>query len=138
MAEHAATLDHMLGGRLNVAFVRGYQARWFEYVAVPGVEATGPWNRKMTEDDVNRELFEECVDIIKTPGATTPLAIREILVFPVEGRKIPMTIRSMDIWTGIDPDGPSGPWALPQTLARPYSPLLAAYAQSPDLALLGT
>ena len=37
VAEHAATLDHMLGGRLNVAFVRGYQARWFEnYVAVPG------------------------------------------------------------------------------------------------------
>ena len=27
VAEHAATLDHMLGGRLNVAFVRGYQAR---------------------------------------------------------------------------------------------------------------
>ena len=47
VAEHAATLDHMLGGRLNVAFVRGYQARWFEnYVAVPGVKATGPWNRK--------------------------------------------------------------------------------------------
>ena len=30
VAEHAATLDHLLGGRLNVAFVRGYQARWFE------------------------------------------------------------------------------------------------------------
>ena len=29
VAEHAATLDHMLGGRLNIAFVRGYQARWF-------------------------------------------------------------------------------------------------------------
>jgi len=30
VAEHAATLDHLLGGRLNVAFVPGYQARWFE------------------------------------------------------------------------------------------------------------
>jgi len=29
VAEHAAALDHLLGGRLNVAFVRGYQARWF-------------------------------------------------------------------------------------------------------------
>src|SRR6266404_2633223 len=33
VAEHAATLDHLLGGRLNVAFVRGYQARWFENCA---------------------------------------------------------------------------------------------------------
>ncbi|HEU4366757.1 MAG TPA: LLM class flavin-dependent oxidoreductase [Methylomirabilota bacterium] len=37
VAEHTATLDHLLDGRLNVAFVRGYQARWFEnYAAVPG------------------------------------------------------------------------------------------------------
>ena len=67
VAEHAATLDHLLGGRLNVAFVRGYQARWFEnYAAVPGAKATGPWNRKSDEDARNRELFEECVAIIKT------------------------------------------------------------------------
>lgn len=67
VAEHAATLDHMLGGRLNVAFVRGYQARWFQnFVAVPGVQATGPWNRNTVEDETNREVFEECVEIIKT------------------------------------------------------------------------
>lgn len=66
VAEHAATLDHMLGGRLNVAFVRGYQARWFQnFAAVPGVKATGPWNRDTPEDAMNRELFEECVTIIK-------------------------------------------------------------------------
>ena len=60
VAEHAATLDHLLGGRLNVAFVRGYQARWFEnYAAVRGVRSTGPWNRKSDEDAMNRELFEE-------------------------------------------------------------------------------
>jgi alkanesulfonate monooxygenase SsuD/methylene tetrahydromethanopterin reductase-like flavin-dependent oxidoreductase (luciferase family) len=59
VAEHAATLDHLLGGRLNVAFVRGYQARWFEsYAAIPGVKSTGPWNRKTDEDAMNRELFE--------------------------------------------------------------------------------
>jgi len=58
VAEHAATLDHLLGGRLNVAFVRGYQARWFEnYAAVPGARATGPWNRKGVDDARNRELF---------------------------------------------------------------------------------
>ena len=67
VAEHAAALDHLLGGRLNVAFVRGYQARWFEnYAAVPCAKATGPWNRKSDEDRMNRELFEECVAIIKT------------------------------------------------------------------------
>jgi alkanesulfonate monooxygenase SsuD/methylene tetrahydromethanopterin reductase-like flavin-dependent oxidoreductase (luciferase family) len=50
VAEHAATLDHLLGGRLNVAFVRGYQARWFEnYAAVAGARATGPWNGKATK-----------------------------------------------------------------------------------------
>ena len=50
VAEHAATLDHLLGGRLNVAFVRGYQARWFEnYAAVPGVQldrAVEPQDRR--------------------------------------------------------------------------------------------
>jgi len=60
VAEHAATLDHLLGGRLNVAFVRGYQARWFEnYAAVPGVKSTGPWNRKSAEDAITHVPFEE-------------------------------------------------------------------------------
>jgi len=75
VAEHAATLDHMLDGRLNVAFVRGYQARWFQnYAAVPGAKATGPWNRNTPEDDMNRELFEECVDIILTAWAQDTFA----------------------------------------------------------------
>src|SRR5258705_9228854 len=60
VAEHAATLDHLLGGRLNVAFVRGHQARWFEnYAAVPGVKSTGPWNRKSAEDAITHVPFEE-------------------------------------------------------------------------------
>ena len=67
VAEHAAGLDHLLGGRLNVAFVRGYQARWFDnLVAVPGVSAVGPWNERSPEDRRNHELFEECVDVILT------------------------------------------------------------------------
>ena len=108
VAEHAATLDHMLGGRLNVAFVRGYQARWFEnYVAVPGVKATGPWNRKMTEDDVNRELFEECVDIIKTAWSHDTFDYKgKYWSFPLEGQKNP---HDHPVYTqygqGVDPDG---------------------------------
>ncbi len=39
VAEHAATLDHMLGGRLNVAFVRGYQARWGGYLVLADTQA---------------------------------------------------------------------------------------------------
>src|SRR5262249_25486575 len=67
VAEHAAGLDHLLRGRLNVAFVRGYQARWFENLATaPDVRAVGPWNERSAEDGRNRELFEECVDVILT------------------------------------------------------------------------
>ena len=108
VAEHAATLDHMLGGRLNIAFVRGYQARWFEnYVAVPGIKATGPWNRKMTEDDVNRELFEECVDIIKTAWSHDTFSYKgQYWSFPAEGQKNP---HDHPVYAqygqGVDPDG---------------------------------
>jgi hypothetical protein len=46
---------------------RGYQTRWFENdAAVAGARAIGPWSRKSGEDRMNRELFEECVTIIKT------------------------------------------------------------------------
>ena len=127
VAEHAATLDHMLGGRFNVAFVRGYQARWFEnYVALPGVKATGPWNRKMTEDDVVfRELFEECVDVIKTAWSHDTFTYKgKYWSFRWKGRKIPMTIRSMQNMDRVlTPMGPSGPWALPQTPAEPHPPV---------------
>ena len=51
VAEHVVTLDHLLRGRLNVAFVRGYQARSFEnFAAVPGVKAVGAWNERTKED----------------------------------------------------------------------------------------
>ena len=68
VAEDITMLDHMLQGRLNVAFVRGYQHRWFSnYVAVPGgVEAVGPWNKGQESDQTNRRAFEEAIQIIKT------------------------------------------------------------------------
>src|SRR4029079_14281678 len=59
------TRVHRLGGRLNGAFVRGYQSRWMQnFAAVPGVRAVGPWNERSAEDQLNREVFEESVDII--------------------------------------------------------------------------
>jgi len=91
VAEHAATLDHLLGGRLNVAFVRGYQARWFEsYAAVRGAKATGPWNRKTEDDARNRELFEECVAIIKTAWARDTFSFKgKYWSFPPEDQQQP-------------------------------------------------
>ena len=72
VAEHAATLDHLLNGRLNVAFVRGYQARWFEnYAAVPGVKATGPWNRKTAE-----MMTVMCVSMIVANAFENPLSTK--------------------------------------------------------------
>src|SRR6185436_5949126 len=86
VAEHAATLDHLLGGRLNVAFVRGYQSRWFQnFAAVPGVKAVGAWNQRTQEDQVNHELFEECVDIILTAWRCDTFAYNgKYWTYPIE------------------------------------------------------
>ena len=108
VAEHAATLDHLLGGRLNVAFVRGYQARWFEnYAAVPGVKSTGPWNRKTDEDATNRELFEECVAIIKTAWTHDTFSYKgKYWSFPPDGQRQPHTHPVyLKYGRGVDPDG---------------------------------
>ena len=108
VAEHAATLDHLLGGRLNVAFVRGYQARWFEnYAAVPGVKSTGPWNRKTDEDATNRELFEECVAIIKTAWTHDTFSYKgKYWSFPPDGQRQPHTHPVyLEYGRGVDADG---------------------------------
>jgi alkanesulfonate monooxygenase SsuD/methylene tetrahydromethanopterin reductase-like flavin-dependent oxidoreductase (luciferase family) len=68
VAEEIATLDHMLQGRLYVGFTRGYHARWVDsYASRPGVSATTPVNAKArdAQDALNREVFEESVQIIK-------------------------------------------------------------------------
>jgi len=68
VAEEIATLDHMLRGRLYVGFTRGYHARWVDsYAARPGVGATTPDNAKArdAQDELNREVFEEGVQVIK-------------------------------------------------------------------------
>jgi alkanesulfonate monooxygenase SsuD/methylene tetrahydromethanopterin reductase-like flavin-dependent oxidoreductase (luciferase family) len=68
VAEEIATLDHMLKGRLYVGFTRGYHARWVDaYAARPGVGATQTANVKARDeqDALNREVFEESLQIIK-------------------------------------------------------------------------
>ncbi|MGK2914757.1 MAG: LLM class flavin-dependent oxidoreductase [Porticoccaceae bacterium] len=64
-AEKIATLDCMLGGRLGVGLVRGYQARWLDNFRIqPQLQAVGPWNAKSPVDEDNREYFAEFVDIV--------------------------------------------------------------------------
>lgn len=68
VAEEIATLDHMLRGRLSVGFTRGYQARWVDaYAAIGGTGATTPALAKArsAQDAINREIFEESVQVIK-------------------------------------------------------------------------
>jgi alkanesulfonate monooxygenase SsuD/methylene tetrahydromethanopterin reductase-like flavin-dependent oxidoreductase (luciferase family) len=134
VAEHAATLDHMLGGRLNVAFVRGYQHRWVEqYAAVPGVKATGPWNAKTRENEVNRELFEECVAIIKKAWAEDTFSYRgKYWQFPPEGSKNP---HDHPVYTkygrGVDPDGTIREVGIaPKPLQQPSIPIYSGFTHS--------
>ncbi len=68
IAEEIATLDHMLQGRFYCGFTRGYQARWVDsFAARPGVGATTVNNVKAKDeqDALNREVFEESLQIIK-------------------------------------------------------------------------
>jgi alkanesulfonate monooxygenase SsuD/methylene tetrahydromethanopterin reductase-like flavin-dependent oxidoreductase (luciferase family) len=72
LAEEIATLDHMLQGRLVVAFTRGYHPRWVDsFAAIRGVHATGPQNAKARDeqDAINREVFEESFHVIKKAWA---------------------------------------------------------------------
>ncbi len=64
-AETIATMDHMLGGRFGVGIVRGYQARWVDNFRIrPDLQAVGPWNKNSEQDTLNREYFEEFVEIV--------------------------------------------------------------------------
>ena len=64
-AEKIATMDHMLGGRLGIGLVRGYQARWVENFKVrPELRAVGPWTKDTPDDDLNRRYFTEFVEVV--------------------------------------------------------------------------
>ena len=89
VAEDIAMLDHMLQGRLNVAFVRGYQHRWFSnYASVPGgVASVGYWNKGEEADARNRRAFEEAVSVIKTAWASKTFSFDgEFWKFPAHGQ----------------------------------------------------
>jgi alkanesulfonate monooxygenase SsuD/methylene tetrahydromethanopterin reductase-like flavin-dependent oxidoreductase (luciferase family) len=89
VAEEIATLDHMLQGRLFVGFTRGYHARWVDsYAAIRGTGATTPALAKAHDDQdtMNREIFEECVQIVKKAWASETFSFKgKYWQFPPEG-----------------------------------------------------
>ncbi|HEX2275659.1 MAG TPA: LLM class flavin-dependent oxidoreductase, partial [Candidatus Tectomicrobia bacterium] len=81
VAEETAIIDHLTGGRSFVGFARGYQARWTNILgqhlgARATLSPTGVPEEKMahlsaeqraarfSDDRVNREVFEEQVDLV--------------------------------------------------------------------------
>jgi alkanesulfonate monooxygenase SsuD/methylene tetrahydromethanopterin reductase-like flavin-dependent oxidoreductase (luciferase family) len=132
VAEHAATLDHLLGGRLNVAFVRGYQSRWFQNLtAVPGIKAVGPWNEKSQEDQRNRELFEECVDIILTAWREDTFAYRgKYWSFPAESQLPHGHPVHCAYGRGVDPDGTVREVGIAPRPLQPSIPLYGGFTNS--------
>jgi alkanesulfonate monooxygenase SsuD/methylene tetrahydromethanopterin reductase-like flavin-dependent oxidoreductase (luciferase family) len=89
VAEEIATLDHMLKGRLFVGFTRGYHARWVEaYAAVRGIGATNALlaKERADADTINREIFEESVQVIKKAWANDVFSHQgKYWQFPPEG-----------------------------------------------------
>ena len=83
-AEKIATMDHMLGGRLGVGLVRGYQARWVENFKVrPELRAVGPWTKDTPDDDLNRRYFTEFVEVVTKALANETFSHRgEFWTFP--------------------------------------------------------
>ncbi|MGH7931942.1 MAG: LLM class flavin-dependent oxidoreductase, partial [Candidatus Binataceae bacterium] len=81
VAEETAILDHLTKGRCFVGFARGYQSRWTNVVGQhlgtrattsPSAAKVDPAHlfgkevqqKDLNDDDVNRRLFEEEVDIV--------------------------------------------------------------------------
>src|SRR5918911_2417962 len=83
VAEEVAILDHLTQGRCFVGFARGYQSRWTNVLGQhlgaratrsPSAAASSPEilsvdkattaSRALSDDEVNREIFEEQVEIV--------------------------------------------------------------------------
>lgn len=133
VAEDIAMLDHMLGGRLNVAFVRGYQHRWFSNLAtLPGVDAVGHWNKGEEADAINRRAFEEAVKIIKTAWTKDTFSHRgEFWNFPAHSKNP----HPMDAYTrygaGVNADADIIEVGIaPRPFQRPHPPLYAGFTHS--------
>lgn len=132
-AEEIAVLDHMLQGRLMIGFTRGYQSRWVgSYAAVPGVNATTPELAKSRDavDQMNREIFEECVRIVKTAWTNPTFSFEgKYWTFPPKGLTGHPAYAKFG--AGQDADGVINEIGIaPRPFQDPHPPLYGAFAHS--------
>ena len=136
VAEDVAMMDHMLQGRLNVAFVRGYQARWVQnYATRPGVEAVGHWNKKEAPDLLNRRVFEEGVAIIKKAWTQDTFShCGEFWQFPPAGAKNPHPMEAYTQYgAGVTEDMTIEEVGIaPRPYQDPYPPLYAGFTHNTE------
>lgn len=134
VAEEIATLDHMLNGRLYVGFTRGYQARWVDsYAARPGVGATTPDNAKAKDeqDQLNREVFEESLQVIKKAWMNDVFSHKgKHWEFPPNGGSAGHPAYA-EFAKGMDSDGIVRQIGIaPRTLQRPHPRIYGGFAAS--------
>jgi len=136
VAEDVAMMDHMLKGRLNVAFVRGYQARWVQnYAALEGVGAVGPWNKKSPADERNRRAFEEAVAVIKRAWTEDTFSHKgEFWQFPPEGATNPHPMEAYTAWgEGVTPEMRIDKIGIaPRPYQDPHPPLYAGFTHNTE------
>jgi alkanesulfonate monooxygenase SsuD/methylene tetrahydromethanopterin reductase-like flavin-dependent oxidoreductase (luciferase family) len=134
VAEEIATLDHMLQGRLIVGFTRGYHARWVDsYAALRGVGATTPALAKARDDQdtMNREIFEESIQIIKKAWASDVFSFEgKYWQFPPEGGSAGHPAYA-EFGKGMDADGIVREIGIaPRPFQDPHPKLYGAFAHS--------
>lgn len=136
VAEDVAMMDHMLEGRLNVAFVRGYQARWVQnYATRADFGPVGHWNKKSEDDRRNRRAFEEAVSIIKRAWTEDTFSHRgEFWTIPPEDARNP---HPMEAYTrygqGVDAEMRIREVGIaPKPFQSPHPPIYAGFTHSTE------
>jgi len=133
-AEDIATMDHMLGGRLGVGLVRGYQARWVNNFKIrPELTAVGPWNKNSPDDLLNQEFFAEFVDIVVTALTNDTFSYEgKFWTFPEKGAVNPHHHSVyLDYGAGVGEDMSINEIGIaPRPLQKPHPQLYGGFTHS--------
>ncbi len=129
VAEDLAMLDQMSGGRAYAGFARGYQARAVNTLA-QHIHVGATRSDKSQMDAINREAFEEALDIIKLAWT------RETFSYDGKFWKIPAEtpwdFPATRKWgRGLGPDGRLTEIGIvPRPLQKPHPPIYFPFAFS--------
>lgn len=130
VAEDIAMLDQMSGGRAYAGFARGYQARAVNTLA-QHIHVNATRSDKTEMDGINREAFEEALQIIKLAWT------RETFAYDGKFWKIPAPdtawgYPATQTWgRGVAPDGRLVEIGIvPRPLQRPHPPIYGPFAFS--------